>query len=134
MLANYFYYKNLYTKQISYINELLSRQVQIVGQSVDATNNGFISELNQIFFNEDPTEFFSNANSQKRAQERMELFFSKNEQFVTGIRFYDNKKNEFTLKQDSETKEWLEQPFVLHAQAEIYSMEKLVEDNRRLEK
>ena len=38
MLANYFYYKNLYNKQISYIIELLDRQVQIVGLSVDTYN------------------------------------------------------------------------------------------------
>jgi len=131
MLANYFYYKNLYTKQISYINELLSRQVQIVGQSVDATNNGFESELNKIFFNEDPTQFFTNPVSQNRIKAKMQLFFSKNEELISGIRFYDNRKNEFTLKQDIDTKEWLEQPFVLHAQAEIYNMGKLVEENRR---
>ncbi len=48
MLLNYFYYKNLYNKQISYITELLDRQVQIVGLSVDNINNTFSSDLNQI--------------------------------------------------------------------------------------
>ena len=28
----------------------------------------------------------------------MKLFFSKYQEFVTGIKFYDNNKNEFTLK------------------------------------
>lgn len=131
MLANYFYYKNLYNKQISYINELLSRQVQIVGQSVDATNNSFESDLNQIFFHEDPSQFFTNPVSQNRAKAKMQLFFSKNEELVSGIRFYDNRKNEFTLKQDIDSKEWLEQPYVKQNQAEIYTMGKLVEENRR---
>lgn len=131
LIANYFYYKNLYNKQIGYITELLGRQVQIVGQSVDATNNGFISELNQIFFEEDPSKFFSSTTNQERAKDKMKLFFSKNEEFVTGIKFFDNKKNEFTLKQDSETKEWLQQAFIVHEQTEINKMEKLVEENRR---
>lgn len=137
MLANYFYYKDLYKKQINYIFELLHQQVRIVGLQVDETNNGFLSDLNQISFPEDPqselTDFFTNPESYSRAVDRMKLFFTKYEQFVTGMRFYDNSKHEFTLKMDSEDerKEWLAQKSVLHAQADIYPMEKLVRENRK---
>jgi signal transduction histidine kinase/CheY-like chemotaxis protein len=134
MFANYIYYKSLYNKQINYILELLDRQVQIVGLSVDAINNDFPSDLNQIFFNENPIQFFTDQDIQYRAKERMKLFFSKYNDFVIGIKFYDNNKNEFTLKKDNDKSgEWLEQPFVLHAQAEIYSREKLVQENRKFE-
>ena len=134
ILANFIYYKSLYNKQINYITELLDRQVQIVGLSVDAINNDFPSDLNQIFFNEDPTLFFTNPEIQYRTKERMKLFFSKYNDFLTGIKFYDNKKNEFTLKKDNDKSgEWLEQPFVLHAQAEIYNIEKLVQENKRFD-
>jgi signal transduction histidine kinase/CheY-like chemotaxis protein len=133
MLANYFYYKSLYNKQIDYIVELLDRQVQIVGLSVDNTNNGFLSDLNQISFSEDLAQFFSNADNRYRASESMKLFFSKYQNFVTGIKIYDNSKNEFTLKKDTETETegWLEQTFILHVQAEIFIMEKLVQENRK---
>jgi hypothetical protein len=135
LLANYFYYKSLYNKQINYIVELLNHQVQIVGLSVDNTNNGFLSDLNQISFSEDLTLFFTNPENQYRASEKMKLFFSKYQDFVTGIKLYDNHKNEFTLKKDSESEsgEWLEQPFILHAQAEIFGMEKLVQENRKFD-
>lgn len=133
LIANYFYYKNLYNKQINYIIELLDRQVQIVGHSVDSTNNGFSSDLNEISITEDLAQFFTNPENQYRAKERMKLFFSKYQDFVTGIKLYDNQKNEFTLKQDVDTREWLEQLFVLHVQSEILSMEKLVEDNRKFD-
>ena len=133
LLANYFYYKNLYNKQISYIVELLGRQVQIVGLSVDNTNNGFLSDLNQISFDEDLQQFFANAGNRYRAGERMKLFFSKYQEFVTGMKLYDNNKNEFTLKKDTETGEWLEQTFILHEQAEIYNMEKLVQTNKKFD-
>jgi uncharacterized protein YxeA len=63
MLANYFYYKNLYQKQIKYISELLDRQVQIVGLSVDNTNNTFSSDFNQTV-DEDLKSFFSKPESQ----------------------------------------------------------------------
>ena len=131
LLVNYFYYKSLYAKQINYIIELLNRQVQIVGLSVDNTNNSFLSDLNQISFDEDLQLFFKNEGNRYRASERMKLFFSKYQEFVTGIKLYDNDKNEFTLKKDNETGEWLEQKFILHAQAEIFGMEKLVSENRK---
>ncbi|MDQ1332382.1 MAG: hypothetical protein QG576_416 [Bacteroidota bacterium] len=128
VLANLIYYKNLYTKQINYITTLLDRQVQIVGLSVDQTNNQFISDLNEIAFSEDLAEFFTNPQNQTR--EKIKLFFSKYQNFITGIKLYDNKKNEFTLKKDEPGEGWLEQQFILHIQGEIYNMEQLVQANR----
>ena len=144
LIINYFYYNSLYNKQINYIIELLDRQVQIVGLSVDAINNDFPSDLNQIFFNEDPTLFFANPDNQyrvndnqNRVKEKMKLFFSKYNDFVTGIKFFDNRKNEFTLKRDNDksdkTGDWLEQPFVLNAQPSMVDMEKLVQENRKFD-
>ncbi len=133
MLLNFFYYKNLYNNQISYIVELLDRQVQIVGLSVDATNLSFPSDLNQITFSEDLALFFTNPENQYRAKERMKLFFSEYKDFVTGIKLYDNDKNEFTLKRDVDTQEWLEQPFLLHVQAEIFKRDTMVKDGRKYE-
>ncbi|TAL59226.1 MAG: hypothetical protein EPN88_17570, partial [Bacteroidetes bacterium] len=134
LLANYFYYNSLYNKQIKYISELLDRQVQIVGLSVDNTNNSFSSDLNQIFFNEDLKQFFSNPENQYRVKEKMKLFITKYQDFVTGIKLYDNDKHEFTLKKnDTESGgwEWLESAYTLREQAEIFSMEKLVQENHR---
>jgi signal transduction histidine kinase/CheY-like chemotaxis protein len=133
LIGNILYYRNLYNKQITYIFELLDRQVQIVGLTVDETNNGFLSDLNQINFSEDLTFFFTDPEKHRTAVDRMKLFFAKYENFITGIRYYDNKKNEFTLKKDTEsdTGEWLEQSFVLHSQSEIFKMERLATENRR---
>jgi signal transduction histidine kinase/CheY-like chemotaxis protein len=130
LAVNYFYYKNLYDKQISYIENLLDKQVQTVGLTVDSVNSGFSSDLNQISFKEDLSQFFTNTERQATAKERMKLFFSKYHEIVTGIKYYDNSRNEFTLK-SSDNGEWLEQPFILHAQATIYPQEKLVEENQK---
>jgi signal transduction histidine kinase/CheY-like chemotaxis protein len=132
MLANYFYYKNLYNNQITYITDLLDRQVQIVGLSVDSTNNGFISDLNMINFTGDLTFFFTDPEKQRIAREKMKKFFSKYNEFITGIKLFDNNKNEFTLKKD-ETGEWLEQPFILHIQPEIFDREVQVKENKRFD-
>ena len=135
LLANYIYYKNLYNKQIDYIIKLLDRQVQTVGLSVDSTNYSFLSDLNQISYMEDLDLFFTNPESQYKTKERMKLFFSKYNDFVTGIKYYDNNKNEFTLKKDNDNSsgEWLEQPFILHAQGKIYDMERLVHENQKFD-
>jgi signal transduction histidine kinase/CheY-like chemotaxis protein/PAS domain-containing protein/uncharacterized protein YxeA len=133
LLANFFYYKNLYNKQINYIVELLNRQVQIVGLAVDNTNNSFLSDLNQISFDEDLKQFFTNTKNQYRPNERMKLFFSKYEDFVVGIKLYDDNRNAFTLKKDPETGEWLEQTFILNEQPQIFPMEELKTENKKFE-
>lgn len=137
LLTNFIYYKSLYNKQINYIIELLNRQVQVVGLSVDNTNNLFLSDLNKICFSEDLAMFFNNPDNQYKAKDKMKLFFSKYQNFVTGIKLYDNNKNEFTLKKDETkdetTDEWLEQPFKLHVQGKILEKEDLVSDNRKYE-
>jgi len=133
ILANVFYYKSLYNKQINYIVTLLNRQVQIAGFSVDSTDSFFISDLNEISYSEDPGAFFTNPDNQERVVDKMKVFYLRYRDFVAGMKLYDNRRNEFTLKMDRKTGEWLEQRFVLHMQGEIYNMEKLVEENRIFE-
>jgi signal transduction histidine kinase/CheY-like chemotaxis protein len=132
MLLNYFYYKNLYNRQIQYISELLDRQVQIVGLSVDNTNNSFSSDLNKIMFEEDLNRFFSNPEDQYRTKERMKLFFTQYQNFVTGLKVYDNNRHEFTLKKNDPeggTGEWLESSYVLREQGMISDRENLISNN-----
>ena len=133
ILINFFYYRNLYNKQISYITTLLNRQAQIVGLSVDDVDNSFISDLNEINFTEDFGSFFGDPYLKARVTEKMKLFISTYQDFVTGIRFFDNNRNEFSLKHDEMGGEWLEQTFVLHVQGEIKEKEQLVRTNRRFE-
>jgi signal transduction histidine kinase/CheY-like chemotaxis protein/uncharacterized protein YxeA len=128
-----FFYKSLYNKQITYITNLLDRQAQIVGISVDNTNNQFISDLNKIIFSEDISVFFSNPEQRQGTEEKMKLFFSNYEDLITGLKFYDNNRNEFTLKKDETGSNWLEQNFVLHVQGEIFSREMLIEGSRGYE-
>jgi signal transduction histidine kinase/CheY-like chemotaxis protein len=127
LLINFFYYKALYNKQIEYIVELLDRQVKIVGNSVDKTNNGFPSDLNELLFTSgDFVSFFADPDSKGRAVERMKLFFSKYQNFATGIKFVTNNKNNYSLRRDTETGEWLEQEITLQAQPVISMKEGLL--------
>jgi len=131
MLTNYIYYRNLYKRQINYIVALLDRQVQIVGLAVDGTNNSFLSDLNEISYSEDLAMFFKNPDNQYRAIDKMKLFYSKYENFISGIKLFDNNKNEYTLKQDANL--WLDQQYMLHVQGEIFDIEKLMTGDRKYE-
>ncbi len=133
IVANFFYYRSLYNKQIDYIVKVLDRQVQIAGSSVDNTNDSFVSDLNQIIFLDDISLFFTDQQYRALTIERMKLFFSKYEDLVTGIKFYDNNRNEFTLKKDETGNNWLEQTFVLHVQGDIMARETLIRANRSYE-
>ncbi|MBN2633714.1 MAG: response regulator [Bacteroidales bacterium] len=130
IFLNVIYYYNFYKKQINYITNLLDRQVQIVGLSVDNTNLNFLSDLNRISFTDDLVKFFTNQENETRAIENMKLFYSKYQDFITGMRIFDNRKNEYTLRKDED---WLDQKFTTNLQNEIISPEGLFFNNRRFE-
>jgi signal transduction histidine kinase/CheY-like chemotaxis protein len=131
LLANFYYYRGLYDKQINYITALLDRQVQIVGLSVDSTNNYFTNDLNQIILSGDLDSFFNDKNKRYQITGKMKLFYSKYTDFVTGIKIFDHNRNEFTLKKD-EVGDWLEQPpYVLHVQGDIIDRDMLIEENKK---
>ncbi len=132
LLGNYIYYQNLYNKQINYVVKLLDRQVQTLGFAIDSTDGKFSSDLNKIGIDyKDLGQFFTNPQSQatESVKEKMKLFFSKYNDIITGMKYYDSNRNEFTLKKEND--EWLEQPFILHDQATIYPTERLVFENQR---
>lgn len=124
LLANIIYYKNLYNKQIAYIITLLDHQVQLTGVMVDETNNSFSSDLNEIAFQSCLEDFFGNGDHRDAAVGKIRLFYMKYRDFISGIKIYDDRRNEFTLKTDDG--EWLEQQFVLHNQNEIYPRDTLL--------
>ena len=133
LIANLIFFRSLYNKEIEYIVKLLDRQVQIVGLSVDSTNNNFASDLGQIFFSQDLAQFFSNPEIREQSSDRMKLFFSKYDDLVTGIKLYDNNRNEFTLKKDETGNTWLDPIFVLHVQGEIVTRDTVVNTGRYYE-
>jgi signal transduction histidine kinase len=135
LLVNFIYYFSLYHKQISYIQGLLDRQVQIAGANIDNINNNFLSDLNELNFQGGLSLFFEDADHQYRGKEKMKLFYSKYEDFVTGIQLSDNKRNEYTLRKDEvgPSSEWIENSYLVQRQDEIYEREKLIQNGRRFD-
>jgi signal transduction histidine kinase/CheY-like chemotaxis protein len=131
IMANYIFYNSLYNRQINYVNEMLDRQVQIVGQTIDSTNTELLTDINQISLTEDLEIFFDSTEYSAMIMERMKLFFLKYKPLVAGIKFFNNERHEFTMQMDVETGDWLEQTFTSHEQREIFTSERLVQENRR---
>lgn len=131
VFANFFYYKSLYNKQNSSRISYLERQAGSAGRYTDSINNNFSSDIRQVILNDDISCFFSGDPACRiRTIDRMKLFFTRYEDLVTGIKLYDNKRNEFTLKKDETGINWLEQNFILHVQDEIVLEEQLVQGSR----
>ena len=53
---------------------MLDRQVQIVGLSVDNTNNGFSSDFNKIMFEEDLQQFLYKSRKSVQGKGKDETF------------------------------------------------------------
>lgn len=130
LLINFFYYNTLYKNQITYVTELLDQQVQVVGSTVDNVENRFASDLLKTI-SKDPAKFFSNVEVRSQIVEKMKVFFSKYEEFVTEIRIDDRKLHELTLTKESEGDEsFLTSTIVdLQEQGKIYDKDTLISYN-----
>jgi hypothetical protein len=131
-VSNYFYYHNLYRNQIRYISNLLDRQVQIVGQEVDEFSFFFQSDLSKIDFTAEISQFFDNEDVNRRATEKLKLYFIKYQDFITGISIINNRTDVFNMSLDESREDfrkgvfidddyWLMNTFKTHDQQRIYS-------------
>jgi signal transduction histidine kinase/CheY-like chemotaxis protein len=137
IIVNFFYYDNLYKRQIRYITDLLDRQVQIVGLEVDSTNAGFDHDLAGINFNyqKEISRFFDKNATENRPRviEQFQNFYSKFKDFVIMIRLYDNRLNEFTLSKDEAKNEWLPDQYSSFEQSEIVTHEQIVRNGKNFD-
>jgi len=121
LTINFFYYRNLYRKQVNYFVELLDRQVRIVGLEVDSINNAFESDLELTNQNNINVYFFDRSKPEVKTKtiEQLKLFYSKYRDLVVKIRLYDNNYNEYTLAKDETKNEWIEGEFISLTQRPI---------------
>ena len=110
---------------------MLDRQVQIVGLEVENTNNNFGSDVIAITISQDMTRFFDKSNPETKRQvtEQMKTFYSRYNDFVTKIRYYDFNRNEYTLSKDEDRDEWIESPFTMYDQRPLVLGGTLVEES-----
>jgi len=124
LAANWVYYNNLYQKQVNYVKQLLSQQVQLIGVETGEVNLYFESDISRIFFEEkdNMSNFFTNEYSKERVTERLKFFYSKYEDFVVNIEIVNDDSQVFNLYKDQE-EEWIENTYLSQSQKEIVNRE-----------
>ncbi len=126
LAVNGIYYNNLYQKQINYVKQLLSQQVQLIGVEAGDVNLYFESDISRIFFEEkeNMNNFFTNDYAKERIIERLKFFYSKYEDFVVNIEITNTQSQVFNLYKDQE-EEWIENTYLSQIQKPIVNREML---------
>ncbi|MEA1896980.1 MAG: response regulator [Bacteroidota bacterium] len=104
LLANVYYYFNIYEHQVSYQKNILLKQAQISSSEIERTGYLFESDLNYIIFSENFLNFFSIQKQQSTIVKKLQIFYSKYEELVSNITYFDIKKNEYNLFRDRKNK------------------------------
>ena len=125
-----FLYKAVYSNHIEHTKNFLDNQAGLTALKINETNNSFDEDLNQILNSDEISLFFLDKAKHFSSIENLKVFFTRYENLITGIKYFDNNRNEFTLKRDETGKGWLEQQFILHVQGKIYPDKKLLEGRR----
>ncbi len=100
IVANIFYYRNIYKQQVNFQKNILMRQTEICSWEVEQHISGFINELNFILFTENLPLFFTNHEIKASSTGKIETFFQKYKELITTLSLYDNQKNIFNIFKD----------------------------------
>lgn len=131
MLITVIFYVSLYRNQIEYSNKILDRQVMIVGSDIDNTSMYILSDLNEIDFSDDITQFFADQAVNEQAREKMKLYYSRYEDIVVGLMLYNKEGDVYTLFKDEERNSWLDGSYRAQTVPRIYTIEQLETDRDR---
>ena len=124
LLANVYYYLNIYEQQVSYQKNILLKQAQIASSEIERTGYLFESDLNYIIFSENFLDFFSNPEQQSIIIKKLQIFYSKYEDLVSNIIYFDNNKNEYNLFRDRKNK-FISDIYTTHNQRNITRIDQI---------
>ncbi len=124
LLANVYYYLNIYEQQVAYQKNILLKQAQISSSEIERTGYLFESDLNYIIFSENFLDFFSDSEQQSTIVKKLQIFYSKYENLVSNIIYFDNKKNEYNLFRDRKNK-FISDIYSTHSQKNISRIDQI---------
>jgi CheY-like chemotaxis protein/signal transduction histidine kinase len=125
MIITVLFYLSLYRNQVEYANKLLDRQVMIAGSDIDNVSMHIASDLAEIDFSDDIALFFSDPEINKRAMEKMKLYYSRYDEIVVGLMLYNIDGDVYTLFKDEERNSWLDGSYRAQTVPTIHGTEKL---------
>ncbi len=124
LLANIYYYLAIYNKQLSLQKNILLKQTQVSSSEIERMGYLFESDLNYIIFSENFIDFFSDPAAQRTIITKLEIFYSKYENLVSNIVYFDRNNNVYNLFRDRKNK-YISDSYVAHKQKEISHIDKI---------
>jgi len=96
--TNIYYYRDIYQQQLFFQKDLISKQVEVCGSSIEVNGSEFVSDINKILFSEDISTVFDSEISD--GIQRIKIFYTKYENLVENIKVFDNRKNVYSIYRD----------------------------------
>ncbi len=124
ILANIYYFIDIFKSQIKFQRELLTRQVQLCGSEIEQVGLGFENEINYILFSDDIAGLFSKEETRDRGTKKLENFYTKYQNLITNIRIYDANSNVLNLTKDQKN-EFYTDFYSTHKQKELASKDRV---------
>ena len=124
ILANIYYFIDIFNSQIKFQRELITRQVQLCGTEIEQVGLGFENEINYILFSDDIAGLFSQEDKRDRGTKKLENFYTKYQNLITNIRIYDAKSNVLNLTKDLKN-EFYTDFYSTHKQKELANKDRV---------
>ena len=126
--SNVYYYLNIYHLQVNFQKNFLLKQTQISGYEIEKTGQDFLSDLNFILFSENINKFFTDPIAKEEVSRKIEIFYTKYQNLITGINLYDTHRNSFTFYKDNTNKR-ISNIFITREQKALVSKEEIRYEN-----
>jgi len=127
LLINFFYYNNLYNKQIDYVKDLLGQQIAIIGSEVYNTNIEFEKDINKIIREEELSDLFNEKRPGVKdlVIEKLKFYYGKYDNFVETIEYNGPETQVFVLYKDLETDAWIANTYLAQDQKDLLESDRL---------
>lgn len=127
LLTNYFYYNNLYNKQIDYVKDLLGQQVALIGSEVNSTNIEFERDINTIIQEENLPDLFNEdmPRAKELMIEKLKFYYGKYENFIETVEYNGLQAQVFILYKDLETGAWIANTYLAQDQKKLLTTDRL---------
>lgn len=127
LLINFFYYNNLYNKQIDYVKDLLGQQVALIGSEVSSTNIEFERDINTIIREENLPDLFNEEmpRAKELMIEKLKFYYGKYEKFIETVEYNGLQSQVFILYKDLVTGAWIANTYLAQDQKELLVTDRL---------
>lgn len=128
LAANLYYFIDIFKSELNFQKELLTRQVQTCGSTIEGSGLDFENEINYILFSDDIAGLFEKNAAGDICIKKLENFYTKYQGMITNIRIYNMHSNVMNLTRDSKN-EFFTDYYTTHQQKELSLKDKVEFEN-----